>query len=492
MIYVVQNGDTLYTIARRFNVSLTEVLTFNALIHPEQLIVGQALWIPGPPSTTLQYTLITGDTLFKLSQTFNTTVRAITQENSINNPNIVRTGLTIAIPGWMQIAYIIRPEDTLYSIAGRFNSPLNLLIRVNQLSNPGLIFPGQIIRIPLRPAALTRKPSTTIGYFQLTDRERDVTSLSHSLAVIAPYITYGAIFQFPISPRGSIVIPNSTERVIRIMKDAGVAPLMVLTNWGAGGFDSELARTVLNNESLKSNVINELSGLLKRMGLAGVNIDFENMFPEDRPIYNDFIRDLVNTLRPQGLKVVVTIAPKFSDLPSAPWVGAFDYATLGELADLIFIMTYEWGWIGGAPLAVAPIQMVNRALKFALSQIPAQKIIQGVPFYGYNWPLPDTPENLAVPVNLVEVYDLAYRFHAVIRYDPVSEAPWFRYTDERNQQHEVWFEDARSVEVKYLLSKSLGLKGVGWWSYVNEPYGFPQNWPVLSGIVQVSKLSIGG
>ncbi len=492
MIYVVQKGDTLYTIASRYNVSLTEVLNSNALDHPEQLIIGQALFIPNPPPRTLQYTLSTGDTLYQLSQVFKTTVRAIAQENNIANPNLVLTGLTLSIPGWLQIAYIIRPEDTLYSIAGRFNSPLNLLIRVNQISNPGLIFPGQLIRIPLRPEIIVRKASTTIGYFQLTGRERDISALSRSLEQIAPYITYGAIFQFPMTQNGNITIPNQAERATRILKDSQVAPLMVLTNWGPNGFDSELARTVLNNDALRTNVTRELSGLLKRLGLTGVNIDFENMFPEDRPIYNDFIRELVNGLRPQGFKVIVTIAPKFSDLPTAPWVGAFDYATLGGLADLIFIMTYEWGWIGGAPLAVAPIQFVTRALKYALTQIPAQKIIQGVPFYGYNWPLPDTPESSAVPVDLMEVYDLAYRFHAVIHYDPISDAPWFRYTDERNRQHEVWFEDARSMEAKYRLSKALNLKGVGWWSYVNEPYGFPQNWPFLNEILQISKLSVGG
>ena len=48
------------------------------------------------------------------------------------------------------------------------------------------------------------------------------------------------------------------------------------------------------------------------------------------------------------------------------------------------------------------------------------------------------------------------------------------------------------MEAKYRLSKALNLKGVGWWSYVNEPYGFPQNWPVLNEILQISKLSVGG
>jgi spore germination protein len=99
--------------------------------------------------------------------------------------------------------------------------------------------------------------------------------------------------------------------------------------------------------------------------------------------------------------------------------------------------------------------------------------------------LPHTPEKLAVAVNLVEIYKLAYRFNAVINYDPASEAPWFRYTDELGVEHEVWFEDVRSIEAKYRVAKDFNLKGIGWWNYINDPYGFPQSWPILAGIFDV-------
>jgi spore germination protein len=95
-------------------------------------------------------------------------------------------------------------------------------------------------------------------------------------------------------------------------------------------------------------------------------------------IYNDFIHDLTNALKPQGFRVAVTVTPKFADLPTGSWVGAFDYAVIGRFAALVFIMTYEWGWIGGSPMAVAPLPSVRRALVYAVSQIPPIKIIQGV------------------------------------------------------------------------------------------------------------------
>ena len=153
----------------------------------------------------------------------------------------------------------------------------------------------------------------------------------------------------------------------------------------------------------------------------------------------------------------------------------------------IFIMTYEWGWIGGPPMAIAPITQVRRVLTYATSLIPPTKIIQGIPLYGYNWPLPDTPETLASGVNLVDVYDLAYRYGATIQFDPTAQSPFFRYRDEQGVEHEVWFEDARSVLAKYETAQDFNLRGVGYWSQTNEPYGFPQNWLILEDMFQIIK-----
>jgi spore germination protein len=483
-IYVVQSGDTLFNIARRYGVSLDDVQNLNTLPNPDQLVIGQAIILPAPPPAPLEYTLITGDTLYQLAQTFNTTVTAIAQANNITNPGLIQAGTAITIPGWVQIRYIVRPEDTLYTIAGRFNVPLNPLVKTNQISNPALIFSGQLLNIPQRPAQVAQKPVITMAYFQL----ENLNGLSRSLTAIAPYISYGAIFQFPVSADGSISVPDNTARAVSILKGFNIQPLMAITNWGPAGFDPGLARTILSDTAVKARVINNLLALLNRFGFAGVNVDFENMYAEDRIVYTDFIRDLAGALKPRGYLVSVSIAPKFSDLPTAVWVGAFDYAAIGELADLIFIMTYEWGWIGGPPMAIAPISLLRRALAYAITQIPPAKIIQGVPFYGYNWPLPHTPEKIAVPVNLVEIYNLAYRFHAVINYDPAAQSPWFRYIDEQGLEHEVWFEDARSIEAKYKANKDFNLRGIGWWSYVNEPYGFPQSWPILGEMFEVIKV----
>ena len=482
-IYVIRPGDTLYAIAVRFGVPLSEIINTNRFPNPDQLASGQAILIPTAAVEPLRYTIAPGDTLFQLAQVFNTTVAAIAAANQIPDPNRIQVGAELIIPGWSQTSYVVRSGDTLFQIANRFGVSLDLLIRVNRITDPSRIFPGQILNIPQARPQVTKRTIETMGYFQFTN----LAGLARSLETIGSFITYGGLFQFPVSAGGEIAAPGNTRQAAAILREFNVRPLLVLTNWGPTGFELDLARAIIGNPAVKTRVIENMLRLLEDYGFAGVNVDFENMYPEDRQLFTDFIRDLRDALKPRGFLISLAAPPKTADFPNAPWVGTFDYRALGELADFIFLMTYEWGWIGGPPMAIAPIDQVRRALDYAVTQIPSAKILQGVPFYGYNWELPDTPENVAVPVNLVEVYSLAYRYGASINYDQTAQAPWFRYVDAAGVGHEVWFEDSRSVEVKYDTAAEYNLRGVGWWSYVNEPYGFPQNWLIMDEKFYVSK-----
>lgn len=482
-IYVIRPGDTLFTIARRFGVSLNSLINVNQLVNPAELIIGQAILIPTPQPEPLQYRVIPGDTLSQIAQTFNTTVAAIVQANQISDPNQIQVGAVLTIPGWSQASYTVRAGDTLYRIAADFGTSINLIAKVNQISDPSRIFPGQTLIIPQPISAPPKTVIETMGYFHFTN----LNGLARSLSAISPYVTYGGLFQYPISAAGTITAPPNTQQAVNILNNNNVRPLLVLTNWGPDGFEPDLARTIMGDPAVKARTIENTLQLLNGYGFAGVNVDFENMYPEDRSLYTGFVRDLRDALRPRGYLISLAVPPKAADLPSSAWVGTFDYRALGELVDFIFLMTYEWGWIGGPPMAIAPINQVRRTLDYAVTQIPRNKILQGVPFYGYNWQLPDTPENLAIPVNLVEVYPLAYRFRANINYDLTAQAPWFRYTDASGANHEVWFEDLRSIDVKYDTTIEYNLRGVGWWSYINEPYGFPQNWLLMDEKFSVRK-----
>jgi LysM repeat protein len=168
--YTVQPGDTLYSIARRFNTTPEALAQLNNLVNPDILVVGQILAIPGAGGVTQPsgtqggtvYTVQVGDTMFSIAQRFHTTVEAIAQANDIYNPWFIYVGQRLVIPvaggeGTPQSAvppsagqktYTVQPGDTLYSIALRFDTTVQALIALNNLSSLGLIYPGQILQLP--------------------------------------------------------------------------------------------------------------------------------------------------------------------------------------------------------------------------------------------------------------------------------------------------------------------------------------------------------
>ena len=128
-------------------------------------------------------------------------------------------------------------------------------------------------------------------------------------------------------------------------------------------------------------------------------------------------------------------------------------------------------------MAVAPLPNVRRVVEYALTEIPSEKLWLGIPNYGYDWRLPFVQGNKATSISNRYAVSLAQRYGAEIQYDTTAQTPWFRYTDENGIVHEVWFEDARSIQAKLNLISEYGLSGTGYWNMMRP---FPQNWPLLA------------
>ena len=130
--------------------------------------------------------------------------------------------------------------------------------------------------------------------------------------------------------------------------------------------------------------------------------------------------------------------------------------------------SYEWGYTYGPAQAVAPLPNVRRVIEYALTVIPAEKIYQGIPNYGYDFTLPYVAgESKATSLSTREAYALACRTGSVIQYDPDALSPYFYYTAD-NKTHVVWFEDARSMRAKLYLPFEYGLKGALYWNLDRE------------------------
>ncbi|MEA3459079.1 MAG: LysM peptidoglycan-binding domain-containing protein [Chloroflexota bacterium] len=152
--YTVRWGDTLSRIAKRFGTTVDAIASANGLADPNYIRAGQTLFIPGvsPPPSPGTYIVQPGDTLYSIAKRYGTTVAAICQANHIFNPDYIQVGWKLIIPGGEPIppsrTYIVKPGDTLWAIAIRFGTTPWAIAVANDLADPNLILVGQRLLIP--------------------------------------------------------------------------------------------------------------------------------------------------------------------------------------------------------------------------------------------------------------------------------------------------------------------------------------------------------
>ncbi len=307
------------------------------------------------------------------------------------------------------------------------------------------------------------------------------------LEATLPHLSMLSLFTYGITAEGDL-IQLDDESLIEAARGNGVVPLMVLAAMNeAGTFDSQLASTVLNNPEARNRLVENILNNIRTKGLGGVDFDFEFLFAEDREAYVSFVEQTRQRLNPEGYMVAVAIAPKtYAEQPGLLYEG-HDYALLGEAANLSLLMTYEWGYMFGPPMAVAPVNLVRRVLDFGVTQIPPSKILMGIPNYGYDWTLPFVEgQSMAEKISNTEAVERAARVGVQIQFDEVAQTPFYRYFDELGREHEVWFENEVSIRAKLNLVAEYGLAGVSYWNLMDF---FPENWEVLHSMFGVRKLS---
>ena len=244
--------------------------------------------------------------------------------------------------------------------------------------------------------------------------------------------------------------------------------LLLSTLGPEGRFDNTLSTALFSDRGAEERLIPELLSTMDEKGYRALEIDFEYVEPEEREAYAAFVSRLTSAMNESGYPVTVALAPKtFRDQPGLLYE-AHDYALLGGAANRATLMTYEWGYAYGPPMAVAPLDKVRAVVDYALSEIPANKIFLGIPNYGYDWTLPYTPGRAARSLSPGEARALALETRSEILFDGTAQAPYFYYTDGAGEEHAVWFEDARSFLAKLRLIAEKGLAGYAVWTVMRR------------------------
>ncbi len=422
----------------------------------------------------LIYTVQSGDTLRNIARRFGLTPFRIAADNRLQDPVSLVVGQNLLIQA-DSVRYTVQQGQTLYSISQEFGVPLERLIEANPNLNPINLQVGDTVMIPLTEESIQR-PIIVNGYAYPTI---DVNSLN----CVLPFLTFLSPFSYSMTPQGELIAANDNDLVYRSLR-SGVMPLMTITNIFDGTFNTEVLSTVLNDPVLQQDFINNILAELQSKNYYGVNIDMEYISPADREVYNDFLQRLADLLHANSYLVVTAVAPKISADQQGILYESHDYAAQGKAADYVIIMTYEWGYTYSAARAVSPINEMRRVLDYAVTEIPPEKILMSLPNYGYDWTLPYMRGTAAQSIGFITANDLARQYGAEIKFDDQSQTPYFNYY-KNGEQHEVWFDDPRSISAKLGLIEEYGLAGVSWWT-VNRCY--VPNWLLMQDMGEIVKL----
>lgn len=372
------------------------------------------------------------------------------------------------------------------SIAASYGVSVEALIYANQIPYPYGLAIGQAILIPGgaeegEGGALQENRQTVV-----TNGYAYPFISNWVLEQTLPYLTELFVFSYGFTVEGYLVPPLwDDEPLIWKAREYGALPILTLTPFDTSGrFNNYLVSVVSNNMEAQANLIDQLLTTVRDKGYAGIDIDFEYILAEDREAFAAFVTNVRIAANAEGYTVSVALAPKTADDQPGLLYEGKDYALLGEAANSVLLMTYEWGYTYGPPMAVAPINKVREVVEYALTRIPAEKISLGIPNYGYNWALPyQRGVTRATTIGNVEAVQIAIHYGVPIQFDELAMSPFFRYR-QNGTEHEVWFEDVRSMQEKFSLVKQYGLRGMGYWQIMQL---FRANWLLLADTFRIIK-----
>lgn len=426
------------------------------------------------------YVVKSNDTLTKISESYGVRIENLAADNGINidSPLVVGQALVVQIP---EVIHTVKRGETLTSVASLYGTTAIQLLRNNyRLKGRDRLTTGE--ELIIRFEGENKSKTFAVNSYAYPYIE------SPLLREQMPYLTFFAPFTYGIGIDGSLVQPED-EELIRIAGEYGVSTLLHLSTLTEGGnFSSDRASLIFENNILRERLIDEMVSVINQKGFGGADVDFEFINPEERFDYIQFLQELRAILNPLGLPLFSALAPKTSDNQRGVLYEGHDYGGIGAATNFVLLMTYEWGYTFGPPMAVAPLNRVREVAEYALTRIPANKLFLGIPTYGYDWTLPYVSGGAGAPsLSPVEAVNLARTYGAEIMYDEVAQSPWFRYRDNEGRLHEVWFEDARSISQKLALAEELGFFGIGYWNSMRE---FPQNWVTLNANYNILNLNL--
>lgn len=314
--------------------------------------------------------------------------------------------------------------------------------------------------------SVRRDHKINLGWHQVTSAEGNA-SLASVLANTQGLNT--------ISPTWFSVVDNSgTISSLASADYVNQAHSMGLEVWGLIDNFSTTADTLtfLSDTQARNNIINQLMAQADAVGLDGINLDFESITEEQGPHYVQFIRELSVACRNKGLVLSVD-----NPVPM-PYTKHYDRKEQGIMADYVIIMGYDEHHSGDTEAgSVASLEFVKKGIEETLKEVPAEKVINAIPFYTRVWIEPFGGGNLTSEVLGM---DGTSRYIA----DKGMDVYWDEQAGQNIATYEgedalytIWVEDEQSIAEKMKLIQENGLAGVAEWKLGFERASV---WPVIA------------
>lgn len=476
VIYYVKTRDSLYSIAIKFNITPSRIREYNNL-QSNLIYVGQKIYIPAS-----FYIVQPGDSLYTIARTLNTTVESIVKLNNLKSVNLY-IGQSLKIPFYSEVVVKVDNASIRTGPGASYRELQKMAVsskmsmvesRDNwyrvKLHNDelGWILKGQV---NFNVYWVEKPISTILGYY--TREEGPALPSSYqSFVDNKNSIPELGLFLFRINPTDATKIEKFGDftdeyvnNIVLIAHKSNVKVLATVHNLlykdGGTNLAKELVSRMVSTPETRRAFIENILALLRKYNFDGVNIDIEDVYLKDSDKLSLFYEELYRRLKAAGFYVSAALPARVSDEPFNPFSDPFNYGRIGKALDEAVIMLYnEHGWPGSGPGPVVSIGWMERVIGYTITKMPRENIVAAVSVFGFNF-------NLTTGRNTYVTYDmavnLAKKYNKDIVFDERTQTPTFAYTDENGQNHEVWFEDTRSIKAKIDKAYEMGIKGIALW-----------------------------
>lgn len=226
------------------------------------------------------------------------------------------------------------------------------------------------------------------------------------------------------------------------------------------GFDPNITHAVLHSPAAREKVINQLVFYAALYQLDGINLDFENIYDEDKDKVNEFVSEIASVLKQQNLTLSMDVT-----VPSnvSFWSKCYDRKKLAEVLDYIMVMTYDEYW-ATSPVSgpVASYPWVENGIQKTLKEVPKEKLLLGIPLYTRLWEERDGFKAKSKTMSMMDVErTIKERNLEVVWLEDKGLNYTEYYTDDK--RYRIWLEDEKSLALKTGLVDKYGLAGVAAW-----------------------------